>query len=215
MSQEAAAALRVQSLARGVSSRTRVNLLRNLQQAVDIEQQLTVVEIVEVPEVIPPVVEAPAPVAVAMVTEVMESPSKKSPSRRRVPPRGPPTQPPALEVELRIVKMINGTELDITGTFVIENSHGSSSQIVCQLIARDIQDNFEATLLINATDVATISRSVLGNDDLQLESILLPSPEPSDAITNHQIRVAIFHRLCDGLECFISRKNKIMSIKYQ
>ena len=201
----------MQSLARGVSSRTRVKLLRNLQQAVDIEQQLTVVEAVEEPEVMPPVVEAPPPV----VAEVIQPTAKPSPPRRRIPPRAPPTQPPAHNFELKIFKMINGTELEITGAFVTENSTGSSSQVVCQLIARDKQDNLESMLSINAADVTAISRTILDNDHPQLESILLLSSEPSDdAVTNHSIREAVFLRLCDGLECFISRKNQVMTIKY-
>ena len=216
-SQEAAAALRVQSLARGVSSRARVKLLRNLQQAVDIEQQLTDVEkeVVVEPEVMPPVVEAPAPASSVVVTDEMQSPTKQSPSRRRLPPREPPKQSPAHDVELRIVKTVNGTELDIVGTFVIENSTtDSSSQVVCQLVARDLQDNFESSLLINTADITSIAQVVLGNEEPHLETMLLPSTEPSNTMTNHQIQLDVFHRVCDGLECFISRKNKIMSIKY-
>ena len=203
------AAVRMQCLARGASSRSRVLKLR--QQAQALRTPPPTEPEADVPEEAPL---PPEPVQPVQPTQsdppagATPSPEKKRPKR---PPPKQPTQSVPQLLDLKADLVINGTEVNIQGRFGADG---------LELQATEGQEQLQSRLVLSAEVVSAAMQRLFGDDItfsgiLGAESTVTDGGDAEAVMANNTAQFAIFSAVCGGLDLFLSRKNGIITIKYK
>lgn len=203
------AAVRMQCLARGASSRSRVRELRELrQQALAVRVPPPVQEEIEVPE------EAPLPPKPVQPDLSADQPAVTAPSpEKKRPMRSPPKKPTqALPLEdLTVDLVIHGTAVTVQGQFVAEG---------LMLHVSERQEQLQTKLVLSQDDVTVVIKRVLG-DEATFDGLLgvgftdTVAANVDVTVTNNNAKVVVFTAICESLDLFLSRTNGIMTIKYK
>ena len=209
------AATCVQTLARGVSSRSRVRLLREQAQA----QQVP-----------PKVPTEPHEDGDSNATAPVEDPAP-APDPLPEPPPAPAHDTTALEVDTAI----KGTELHISGEFIPDSMYGDGAKnLSLQLTATDVQEGLRTTVSVGASHVLLVARKLYGENEEFKGLVVTPTPTldatadaggggewaqfgahfPAALAADAALQRLIFHAVCDKLDLFLSRKNNVMTVKY-